>query len=434
MGWVKERIHRFALLLIVALCASACWAVITPYDQKPAAMVTQDYSGTGLVWDYELSAPLSVAGRKGTVVAVLDFCHSGGFVNELSTLSKLYVAAACEWDEYSYGPPVAFGQKFMNNSMTNSLHQSYEAAKSAVDKYETPQEASGGLGDRTLDWQRGYRALLFSADETPPRDDFWQDISTAWHSLTGRTNNPWPRSGIETYFGDGTPKDGEIFIRGAATRENLLSAIIDLLPHEDDQLLFLYLNNHGVSTDVLKSRYRGGRYEYEVTTSIYRTEQDKKYGVWNVRHRVPDPDLSHYKNIQVPKQGWDVRILGGWMEWYSTNRDDPSTWLESGVDYTFGYDYPAAPARVRWEDYVYDLRDSEINDFGYPDGSPWGKGWVVYGANRLGALDPSQWNGWDNGGDGWVLAPSWAIPEPITLLLFGIGLAPVVKLCRRRPS
>ncbi len=344
--------------VVVFLAGNGIWAVPTPYDRLPAAIVTQDYGARGLVWDYELAERLDNPNRQGAVVAVMDFCHSGGFVNELSRLGNLYIATACDWDEYSWTEPVAFGQRFMNASKTATLHESYETAKNAVVRWQTPQEASGGLGTRNLDWDRGYQALLFSAgDENPAMNEsFWKDISTAWHALRERPTWPWPRSAIESYFGDGSQQSPEIFIRGPATRANLLSAVVDLLPYEDNDLLFLYLNNHGMSTDVLKSRYRGGRYEYELTTSIYRTDDDVKYGIWKVRHEVPDPNLGNYKNIQVPKAGWDVRILGGWMEWYSTNPYDPTTWLVSGVDYSFGYEYPAPPKQVSWDDWVWKVK------------------------------------------------------------------------------
>lgn len=426
------------VLLSLCLWCNSTWAVSTPYDKTPAAMITQDFNRQGLIWDYELANHFANnPNRRGYVVAVLDFCHSGGFVNELAKLSNVYVATACDWDEYSWGPPVAFGQKFMNESKTNTLHQSFETAKAAVSKKEAPQEHEAGMGGMSLYHLTGDRAVLFSADE-PGRDDFWQDITTARDALLNRTSGAWPKQTIGAYFGDGTKKFADdTSVNGSATRNILFGAIDGVYADsnfQDTSLLFMYLNNHGTSTDVVKSRYRGGRYEYEVTVSLYRNEEDTKYGIWNVRHRVPDPDKSHYKNIRPPKAGWDVRILGGWMEWYSTNPSDPSTWLVSGVDYSFGYDYPAPPQKVEWQDWAWRGWNASqvLNDCGWPDGSAWGRGWVVYGANRLDAPDPAQWPGWDNGGDGWVLAPAWAIPEPATLLLFGYGLIPVIPMLRRK--
>ncbi len=131
--------------VVVFLAGNGIWAVPTPYDRLPAAIVTQDYGARGLVWDYELAERLDNPNRQGAVVAVMDFCHSGGFVNELSRLGNLYIATACDWDEYSWTEPVAFGQRFMNASKTATLHESYETAKNAVVRWQTPQEASGGL-------------------------------------------------------------------------------------------------------------------------------------------------------------------------------------------------------------------------------------------------------------------------------------------------
>ncbi|GIV19997.1 MAG: hypothetical protein KatS3mg023_1748 [Armatimonadota bacterium] len=431
-------LRRFVLLVVLCLTfavgylclfINSAWAVVTPYDKTPAAMITQDYNRKGLVWDYEIADRIANnPNRRGFVAAVLDFCRSGGFVNELSALANVYVATACDWDEYSFG---VFGQRFMNESKTQNLHQSFETAKAAVSKWQSPQEREGGLGDLTLHWLTGDRALLFAADD-PTQDDFWQDITVARDALRTRPFGQWPTSSIEAYFGDGKRifADG-IRVTGAATRANLFGALDASL--DPTRLLFLYLNDHGVSTDVLKSRYRDGRYEYEVTTSLYRNEGDAKYGIWKVRHRVPDPDKSHYKNIQLPKAGWDVEIIGDWMEWFSKNPGDPSTWLVSGVDYPFGYDYPVPPKKVEWDDWVRYSRDGsdKINDKGWPDGSAWGSGFVVYTADQLYAPDPAQWPGWDNGGDGWVLAPAWAIPEPATLFLFSCGWIPLIPIFRR---
>lgn len=206
---MSYRLVATGVTVLFSLClwCNSTWAVTTPYDKTPAAVVTQDFGNEGIIWDYELANHFkNNPSRRGFVVAVLDFCHSGGFVNELSSLSNVYVATACDWDEYSWSS-AAFGQKFMNESKTKKLHQAFEAAKAAVLKEQAPQEHQGSMGDLSLSYLAGDRAVLFSADDpSDPDPSFWQDITTARDALLNRAEGAWPKETIGAYFGDGTKK------------------------------------------------------------------------------------------------------------------------------------------------------------------------------------------------------------------------------------
>ncbi len=413
-------------------------AVLTPYDQKPAAVSTQ----TGLVWDFQLADKLQ--NRRGRLITVMDSCFSGGFVGNLTSQSRSYAATAANWDELSWSCGTSgkdFGIDFMNASKTNTLHDSFVAATPSVINQQLPQEG-GDLGAETLDYLSGDRAILFSdiGSDIEQNKGFWNEINTAWLALTTRPILPWQDSGIEAggpisvYFGDGkAPADVTVNtpIEREATKENLFAAIDNALKDSNFgslNNLFLFIDDHGANTDVIKSRHTGTRYDYQVNTSLWRGGTDNApYGIWKVRHQVFDPDINNYRDIITPKLGWMANIVedqgAWWMEYSSSDPNDRTSWLDSGIDYDFGYDHDGMPLKVSWEDY--NTRTNDPNDWGQPNNSSWGNGATVYGETFQPADDPSQWPGWDNGGDGWVLAPA-LVPEPSSIFglftLAGLGL------------
>jgi len=428
---------RFAgCLTTLAAClalASLAEAIPTPYDQLPAAICCYD---NGLLWDQQLAASLN--GGPGRRITVMDFCYSGGFINNLGSQPLSYTAAACDWDESSYSS-AAFGQTFMAASKTQTLNQSFQTAYAAAVTRQLPQEA-GDLGGASLNFLSGDRAILFS-DHDPKDPSFKQDLVVARTALTTRANLPWESDAIESYYGDGT---GETWFTGSATRGNLLDAITeakDDLP--DTGNLFLYLGDHGTSTDVVKSRVIGKHYEYQTQVSQWRGwTTDNPYGIWMIKHQLIDPDPAHYINPYFNKPGWVAEVVDGYMKYYSTNRKDPNTWLLSGVDYDFGYWYYAYPLsrHVEWQS-ISTKADANgfclVNDWGLPhyasgkEVDDLGIGWSIWLADSFQAVDPQIWPGWMNGGDGWVLAPE-VIPEPLTIAGTFLGISALGAYLRRR--
>jgi len=412
--------YLLATILAAILIHSPAWAVVTPYDDKPAAVCCEN---NGLLWDQELAAVLNPGvGRR---ITVLDSCHSGGFVNDLASRPLSYVAAACDWDEYSYGE---FGQRFMTESKTHTLSDSFYTAANVVLDKQLPKQG-GDLGAAELNYLAGDRAVLFSASD-PKLPEFQQDIITARDSLTGRPSLPWPAAAIASYFGNGAG------YTGAATRQNLLSAVdsaVKALPETGN--LFLYMNDHGTSTDVIKSRVDGRDYEYQTMTSLWRGwTNDNPYGIWCVRHELIDQIAGHYQNIHFEHDDWTYEFRDGYLEYKSERPNDPNTWLLPGVEYDFGYTYYTDPVsdHVAWQSWATDTdpnSSSTLNDWGAPDpndSSNLGIGAVVWLEDKMCAVDPSVWEGWTNGGDGWVLSP---IPEPVTISLLALGS---LALLRRR--
>ena len=419
-------------------------AVFTPYDQKPAAFTTYNATNptqTGLVWDFQLADKLK--NRRARLITVMDFCFSGGFVGELTSKPNSYAASASDWDEFSLScgnPGADFGIDFMQASKTKTLNNSFvDALTSTTLSQQLPQEA-GDLGTATLNYLNGDRAIIFSNGD---QLDFWKEVDNARNSLLTRPSLPWndpdnmPGGPIAAYFGDGvnipvstggsTPAPS--WLEGSATKENIFNAIDAVFADPNftnSSNLFLFIDDHGVNTDVIKSRHTGTRYDYQVNTSLWRGWTDKNpYGVCLVRHEVLDQNKGHYKNVTVPKAGWLWDISGGWMKYFSPDCSDRNTWLVSGIDHDFGYNHDGPPVKVIWENYYIRNNKLKLQDWGAPDNTLWGRGATVYGQSSQYAVDPQQWPGWHNGGDGWVYAPA-EIPEPSSifgLLAFtGLGL------------
>ena len=436
---------RLLIVIGVALVLSAgpAGAVSTPYSDDPAAVWTYTAGGGSLVWDTQFAGWFDTSGNgqfeevKCDVVAVYDFCHSGGFLDQLSFAK--YAATSCDWDEHALTSAL-FGKKFMTAAKGGAtMSDSFTAAYTAgVVDVQLPLERNNTGGGIKLDYTAGDRAILFSGLGDQP--EFWEGIKSAHDALVGYSGagSNWAgqEASITALHADGTAPEAAPWLDGAATAANLKTAVQDAVnTMTAGQTLFLYFDDHGASTDVIKSRHVGNQYLYETTVSIWRPDDYDSdaaddpyiYGITDlyVRGYV----LDGYSDWSDPKPGWTHNVYKDtsgriWIHWFSTDKNDPDTWLESGVDYGFGFRHDGKPVKTYWDNMRYGghlsagLKNRGIHDWGSPIGGPMGRGKQVFEKPASPDADPAQWPGWDNGGDGWVWAP---IPEPLTLL--GVLLA-----------
>jgi hypothetical protein len=449
--------------------AASAYGVQTPYSDTPSAIVAND----GLLWDnqfagflqsqelgYQLSHPGGVALPQ--IVWVADFCYSGGFVNNLvSDTNTVFAAAAADWDETSTGSPNArgdiqlYGQTFMNTSMTSNLSASATAAFNAVNAAQNPVSSSkNNGGNLTLDYHSGDQAVLFSSGDAgnpAQQTNFWNDMTTTDNALINRANNPWPQNAIKTYFDQGqtTPNAGNgntggAFVSGASTITNLEAGIANAYnAMQPGSKLFLYMNDHGTNTDVVKSKVASNgngtwTYSYETDVANWRPNGTTgDYGIWDIDLRTKGLTAANILSTDVSDlpAGWQIDLTpdGGTIEVRTTVAGGSSTsWLVSGTNYDFSFVSNVPPAQNAWATYQSTTTNGnyDLSDLGTTGGGTYGQGFTVYdaspAANGL-APDNTLWPGWQNGGDGFIFTP---VPEPGTASLLALGMG-AMSLRRR---
>jgi autotransporter-associated beta strand protein len=423
---------------VSAACPRAVLAVQTPYNDTPAAVVAND----GVLWDNQFAAALAsdqtIYGKMPKIIWVGDFCYSGGFVNNLlANPSTVYAAAAANWDETSVSNPsdntdiAPFGQTFMTSSITKTLGNSFTDGSAAVNAFQTPQQgAVGNAAMGNLGYNNGDQAIIFSAGGGTNAQDqtsFWTDVSTAHNALTGNSFSPWPANAIRTLWdqgetvpGAGNGNTGAGYVNGGSTIANLeaeITAAYANASFTSNNKLFIYMNDHGENTDVVKSRVtKNGdgtyRYSYEVNVANYMPGGNDPYGVWQLAittHNLTGADILRFNAGNLPGV-WNLNLINGGntIQVAASTPNANGEWLVGGTNYDFSYDSPDAPSEQAWSTYESDIGTGGgyiISDSGYPNGSNFGSGGYVYDQPAKGANDPGQWLGWDNGGDGWVEAP-----------------------------
>ena len=446
---------RVIFAVIAVLSAGPAGAVTTPYADEPTAVWTYTAGGGALLWDTQFAGWFDTSGNgqfeevAADVVSVNDFCHSGGFLDQLSFAK--YTATSCDWDEHALTAGL-FGQKFMTAAKAgNTLSDSFTAARTAaVVDGQLPLERNNTGGGLKIDYTAGDRAILFSGLGDQP--EFWQGVKTAHDALVGYSGAGSNWAGQEAHitalYADGTAPEAAPWLDGAATAANLKAAVQNAVnTMTAGQKLFLYFDDHGASTDVIKSRHVGNQYLYETTVSIWRPDDYDTdsaddpyiYGITDlyIRGFV----LDGYSDWSDPKSDWTHEVYKDasgriWIHWFSTDKNNPDTWLESGVDHGFGFRHDDGPKRTYWDNMRYGgtasagLGNIGIHDWGDPVGGAMGRGKLVFEQPASPNTDPAQWPGWDNGGDGWVLAPV-PIPEPLTALGIILAAGAVARYLRK---
>lgn len=266
----------------LALRATPAMAVFTPYSDTPAAVIANGQS----LWDNQFADMLGTAeddtGKYPDIIFVGDFCYSGGFVDDLLDLSSTqYVGTATNWDETSLSDPTqapnaqgdvpAFGAAFMNkagsiNAMTmapNTLGTSFVAGNTAVNNQQTPEAGIGANpgASGTLGYAAGDQAIVFSSGDSRPtyQNIFQTDITTAYNNLTS-VNLDWPvakGSNIQVLWDQGEQIGQNNYVTGPSTISALQTAINNAFASNNfssSNKLFIYMNDHGESTDSLKSK------------------------------------------------------------------------------------------------------------------------------------------------------------------------------------
>ncbi|MDA8376168.1 MAG: PEP-CTERM sorting domain-containing protein [Planctomycetia bacterium] len=463
MGKIKS--YRGGMLAASALAALGAavsfdqntLAVQTNYAVTPAAIVAND----GLLWDNQfaqiISTDAAATGKtNASIVWVGDFCYSGGFVDDVAALNggtNNYAASAAAWSETSTSLPgedgdiAPFGQQFMISSETNTLGQSFTTAAANVAGEQTPQQIADASAPTSLAYQPGDEAIIFSAGDTNGLEgSFWTDVGTAYNALTTRPSNAWTAGSVQVLWDQGqtTGTYGASYVSGASTISNLKTAISNVYNNDSfgpNNTLFIYMNDHGTNTDVLKSKITanvggGYLYNYEATTANYfngGANDRNNYGIWSITINTLDKNVADFSNFNLGNlpAGWTASLSNGTI-FLDGSPNNSATWLLPGTNYDFGFDNIHAPFHASWNTWL-NNKNSKGNylpsDGGGPNGSAWGYGYTVFDQQQLNANDPSQWPGWDNGGDGWVEAP---VPEPANLALLAISGAGLLLIRQQR--
>jgi hypothetical protein len=483
----------------LALRATPAMAVFTPYSDTPAAVIANGQS----LWDNQFADMLGTAeddtGKYPDIIFVGDFCYSGGFVDDLLDLSSTqYVGTATNWDETSLSDPTqapnaqgdvpAFGAAFMNkagsiNAMTmapNTLGTSFVAGNTAVNNQQTPEAGIGANpgASGTLGYAAGDQAIVFSSGDSRPtyQNIFQTDITTAYNNLTS-VNLDWPvakGSNIQVLWDQGEQIGQNNYVTGPSTISALQTAINNAFASNNfssSNKLFIYMNDHGESTDSLKSKVVQNmnntyNYSYQVDFSNYRNSGTDQYGAYQITLPTKDLNLGDYTNFTTNLPGtWNLALgtgtLAGNLLVLDSTPTSTGSWPSAGIDYNFSFNNPYVSAKTSWNTWEAEPSQAAATgsnsfyspglggsggiasvysmsmDGGFNNGTAWGASPSVYdqagyySANVGGYIsdDPAQWAGWDNGGQGWVEAPA---PEPSSIAL--LALASTVWTSRRRPS
>jgi hypothetical protein len=463
-------------------------AVSTPYNDTPAAVVG---NGGGQIWDNELAADIAFDEAEFNVTPqiyfVADFCHSGGFVDDLANnTNTVYAATAAQWYETStsaptspitftipFGPTItlplyfqnsdvaSFGQTFMNQAGGGAtMGASFAAANAAVINNQTPVQYSSNAGilNTKLTYGAGDQAVIFSAGDPNSafqQGNFQTDVQTAYTALR---NQAFPAGNISTVWDQGQAIAANapllaVPAGSASTIGNLQSALTAAFGSgiQSNNKLVLYMNDHGVSTDQVLCKVTGNgngtwRYSYQVTVANGRTgspDTSSDYGVSTLKigSGVPADAVQNAQTGAMPGT-WAINVdANGDLVLASNSLNSAGSWLTPGVGYQFSYDSKYPPAKDNWITlYNYTTGTNQGgSDVGANDGTPWGTGAEVYdqdtpshtivqnGVTYYYYNDPSQVAGWDNGGDGWAEAPT--VPEPASAAVLLLA-APL--LLRRR--
>jgi hypothetical protein len=484
------RIVAIASTGVLSIFINTARAVPIPYGDTPSAVVANNGQ---LYWDDQFASDIafdqSEYDLSPQIIWVADFCHSGGFIDDLlSKTNTTFAAAAANWDETSTSAPtepltltlpfhftltipgvfiqnadvLPFGQTFMTNAATKDLGDSFAAASAAVVNNQTAElGVVGASAAQTLAYNPGDQAIIFSAGDSSNaflQSSFQQDVQTTYNSLQTRN---WAAGAINTIWdqGQNIPAQGTqvaVPVDSASTIANLKNAINSIYsnPHTtDSSKVFIYMNDHGTSTDQLLSKVtRNGNgtyhYSYQVTVSNYRInspDSSSDYGVSKVEigGGVPADAIMNENTAGLPG-GWSISVdANDNLDIVANSETTATSWLTAGAPYSFSYDSYYPPSQDNWSTLTSTLSEAGegISDLGVADGSPLGASPFVYnlstpdfsieddGQTFYFYRDTTQVPGWDNGGNGWVEAPQ--VPEPSSFATVG-GILLVVGLMARR--
>jgi len=416
---------------------------------QPSAF--RDYQQV-MIWDSEVHA--AVAGLRGVLMFSTGSCFSGGFIDDLVQLDRAVVVTANLWhgfglsmcdfltgvsDERAFhddyldafewdgtGSPPTFEEAFALAKDTLRVTEGQSWSWGGV---EFPQFAStGGAGGGDLRYKTGDRAILFSG---MPTDNPYYRTSWDYTIAAGRgllmQDYGWPGEAVKTLFSDGNAPPGEAapWLSGAGTKSNLLSALREAADDMDaGNSLVVFVIAHGRSSAVMASRLPqdGCSIEYLLIPNGRSIALDPAYPVATYGcSRIEltgfrDLDPRHY-SVQLPAAlsgwGWRIDPEKGSLFLEADDPADESTWLVPGTEYLIRLEYHGSRGRMAISRGGWILWLPEggggplfMSDYGEP-GPGWGIGEHVPGGDALGSPDPSGWgDGWDSGGDGWILVPA----------------------------
>ena len=197
-----------AIWLLAGLCLAVLgWPAtsLADYPNTPAAFLAGDNS---IVWDNTFAKNL---GNSGKQYFVLDFCDSGGFVDDLAAANRA-VYCSNDWDEYGWGTArvgSTFGIPFFNNltagtpAVPQNIGDAYTLAAGAVLNTQLPQSSDpSAIGGNTMTFAKGDQAFIFSAAAPEIGSDCDVAKATAtlislgWSASNNNNLNP-----IQSFYG-----------------------------------------------------------------------------------------------------------------------------------------------------------------------------------------------------------------------------------------